>query len=216
MNSRGTTIPVILDEDIVWICGVLGLPETAFRGADGKDPRQAVIRSAGHLDIEACPGSGKTTLLVAKLAILARKWTESRSGLCVLSHTNVARLQIETRLGGTAAGQRLLGYPHFIGTIHGFINQFLALPWLRSLGYQIEMIDDDVCLDRRWRALSFGARHALERQHHTKQVFEDSGLGAGARIDFLGREKSAGDTDEYLSRDAPCLRSIHAARILLP
>ena len=47
-----------------------------------------VLRSMETLDLEACPGSGKTTLLVAKLAILARKWTERRRGFCVLSHTN--------------------------------------------------------------------------------------------------------------------------------
>ena len=209
MSSRGTTVPVILDEDIAWISSVLGLPENAFSGPDGKDPRQAIIRSAADLDIEACPGSGKTTLLVAKLAILARKWTKSRSGLCVLSHTNVARGQIEARLGGTAAGQRLLGYPHFIGTIHGFINQFLALPWLRSLGYQIEMIDDEICLDRRWRALSFAARYALERGHHTNQVLriQDPELGLGS-ISWGGKSPLGQHTKTYQEMRVACETSM--------
>ena len=158
-NDAGMIIPTIDDADIKWACVVLGLPATAFSGTDGTDPRLPIIRSMDTLDIEACPGSGKTTLLVAKLAILARKWTESRCGLCVLSHTNVARREIETRLGNTAAGQRMLGYPHFFGTIHGFVNEFLALPWLRSLGYPIEMIDDEVCLRRRWQKLSREIQH---------------------------------------------------------
>ena len=90
---------------------MLELTKTAFSGEDGLDPRQEVLKSTAALDVEACPGSGKTTLLVAKLAVLARKWTQPRRGICVLSHTNVARREIERRLGNTAAGQQLLSYP---------------------------------------------------------------------------------------------------------
>ena len=160
-------VPVIEDADIAWVCDILNLPDTAFSGTDGTDSRLAVIRSMDNLDIEACPGSGKTTLLVAKLAILARKWTESRRGLCVLSHTNVARREIDIRLGNTATGRRLLSYPHFLGTIHGFVNEYLALPWLRSLGYHVEMIDDEVSQSRRWRRLSKANQRALQndRRH---------------------------------------------------
>jgi hypothetical protein len=38
----------------------------------------------------------------------------------------------------------LSGYPHFIDTIHGFVNRFLALPWLTSNGYPSPTIDNDV------------------------------------------------------------------------
>jgi DNA helicase-2/ATP-dependent DNA helicase PcrA len=55
-----------------------------------------------------------------KLAILARKWRHPTSGICVLSHTNVAREEIQSRLGRTPVGQHLLHYPHFIDTIHTF------------------------------------------------------------------------------------------------
>ena len=180
--SESTIIPAIDEADIVWVCDVLGLPANAFTGATGMDSRQSIIRSERSLDVEACPGSGKTTLLVAKLAILGRKWTASRSGLCVLSHTNVARRQIETRLGNTAAGRSLLAYPHFIGTIHRFVNEFLALPWLRSLGYPIEMIDDEVCLGRRWQKLPYPVRRALETNRHSKQVLriQDTRFGLGS------------------------------------
>ena len=44
----------------------------------------------------------------------------------------------------TAVGARLLAYPHFIGTIHGFVDRFLALPALRSLGLTVDVIDDDI------------------------------------------------------------------------
>ena len=186
LNNSKITVPVITDSDIEWVCDVLGLPLTAFSGADGRDPRLLIIRSMNTLDIEACPGSGKTTLLVAKLAILARKWAESRRGICVLSHTNVARQEIETHLGNTAAGQSLLSYPHFIGTIHGFVNEFLALPWLRSLGYLIEMIDDVVCLRRRWKMLSGNVKYGLRKQNHSEQILRIKDKNFGFGHDYVG------------------------------
>lgn len=203
-GEGGIEVPTIEDSDVDWVCGVLGLPATAFSGADGADPRQPVLKSMETLDIEACPGSGKTTLLVAKLAILARKWPHSRRGLCVLSHTKVARREIETRLGNTAAGQRLLGYPHFIGTIHGFVNEFLALPWLRSLGYPVEMIDDEVSLRRRWHKLSSPIRTGLENNHYNEQClrFQDAGFGLG---DFRWGMGTLGeDTATYRAMRRAC------------
>lgn len=153
--------PPIDEDDIQWVCGVLGLPDTAFSGDDGTDPRKEVLLCSDSLDIEACPGSGKTTLLVAKLAILARKWKSRRSGICVMSHTNAARREIERCLGQMVEGARLLSYPHFVGTIHRFVNEFLAIPWLRSLGYPITVIDDAHCEQHRRRLLNLGRYTAL-------------------------------------------------------
>ena len=142
MSSEGTfELPTVTDEDICRASRLLGLPVDAFYGTDGTDPRQEVLKCMDSVDVAACPGSGKTTLLVAKLAILAEKWQYRTRGICVLSHTNAARHEIEKHLGNTAAGRRLLDYPHYIGTIHGFVNEFLAAPWLRSRGYTIKMID---------------------------------------------------------------------------
>lgn len=156
--------PPINPDDIQWASEALGLPPTAFTGAYGADPRAGVLLSNASLDIEACPGSGKTTLLVAKLAILARTWRSRRSGICVLSHTNAARREVERCLGRTREGTRLLSYPHFVGTIHGFVNELLAIPWLRSLGYPIRAIDDGLCEQHRRRLLSLNRFQAL-RNH---------------------------------------------------
>jgi hypothetical protein len=130
-------VPQITDEDIEWVCDLMQL--------DALDqPRKAFLAARSTLDVSACPGSGKTTLVIAKLAILARKWPHRTKGICVLSHTNVAREEIEIRLGSTVVGQRLLRYPHFIDTIHGFVNRFLALPWLNSNGFPSPTVDNDV------------------------------------------------------------------------
>lgn len=144
----------ITDEDIAWAVDTLRLPKNAFSPEKDGGARERILKSVNEtLDISACPGSGKTTLLVAKLAIHARNWPYRRKGMCVLSHTNVAKEEIEKRLGGTEAGQALLSYPHYIGTIHGFINEFLALPWLRAKGYPINTIDSDIARNWRWNQL---------------------------------------------------------------
>jgi DNA helicase-2/ATP-dependent DNA helicase PcrA len=175
------TYPEILDADIDWVCSVLKLRADAFCGPAGDDVRLAVLKSQAGIDVAACPGSGKTTLLVAKLAILARRWPHRDQGICVLSHTNVARREIEAKLGGTTESRRLLSYPHHVGTIHGFINTYIAVPWLRSLGHPVTRIDDDIVQRRRWFKLTPGNRAALERSNKTAAVLRihDREFGLG-------------------------------------
>jgi DNA helicase II / ATP-dependent DNA helicase PcrA len=132
------TVPLISPDDLAQLQFLT--PDLDFTDAE----RQAVLLAAGTSDVNAAPGSGKTTLLAAKLLLLARRWPHHTRGICVLSHTNVAREEIQERLAATAVGVRLLAYPHFIGTIHGFVDRFLALPALRSLGLTVDVIDDEV------------------------------------------------------------------------
>ena len=150
--------PEITDGDIRWAARLLGLPENAFHGEHGDDPRIYVLKSMNEMDVTACPGSGKTTLLVAKLAIFANKWEHRTRGICVLSHTNAARREIEERLGCTAVGRQLLSYPHYIGTIHGFVDGFLALPWLRSNGYCGTQFNTDIAGAKLWKRSDYGRK----------------------------------------------------------
>lgn len=87
----------ITDEDVAWIESILGF--------QFDDDRIKILKNLESRDVQAFPGSGKTTILVAKLAILAKKWPYVNSGICVLSHTNVAREEIEDRLGNTDIGK---------------------------------------------------------------------------------------------------------------
>ena len=146
-------------------------------------PRRDFLKRRSIVDLSACPGSGKTTLVVAKLAILAKKWPYRTKGICVLSHTNVAREQIERRLGQTVVGQRLCAYPHFIDTIHGFLNRFVALPWLYSNGYPSPTIDDDVTTAYRRGVVG-------NRKYRSVQGFLAKKYSAFDRIRFCGRDLS--------------------------
>jgi len=153
----------ITDEDVNWVIELMGLKSL-------DEPRRQFLKSMETLDVSACPGSGKTTLVVAKLAILARHWKSRTQGICVLSHTNAAREEIERRLGNTDIGQRLLRYPHFIDTIHGFVVRFLASPWLRSKGYPLVAIDDEATHRARRNALTKWEYGGLQMAYTAKHL----------------------------------------------
>lgn len=152
----------ITDDDIFWVESIMGIKFDTSR--------IDIIKNLESQDIQAFPGSGKTTLLVAKLAILARKWPVSNSGICVLSHTNVAREEIEERLGNTVEGQRLLSYPHFVGTFHSFFDNYVSLPWIRARGIKINLIDTDKVKRARWKRLSRGTRFYFGKVHKDEQL----------------------------------------------
>lgn len=140
-------MPISLAEEDLIQLHVL-YPELDFADTHRKN----ALLYVDTVDIQAAPGSGKTTLLGAKLALIAAKWPHPARGICVLSHTNVAREEIEARLRASPAGERLLSYPHFVGTIQSFVHMFLALPYLRSIGVEVDIIDDEAFADRaiRW------------------------------------------------------------------
>ncbi|MFC6259603.1 UvrD-helicase domain-containing protein [Levilactobacillus fujinensis] len=115
---------------------------------------------ADFKDVQAFPGTGKTTLLIAKLGILAKKWKSTTDGICVLSFTNAAREEIQHRLGGTVYGERLLNYPHFVGTFHTFFSDFVVKPWFRSKNIRIHNIDSDITLAMRRKMI--GKNRAVE------------------------------------------------------
>ena len=131
-------LPTIEEGDLAALPGAF--PKLDFTDEDYR----SVLLENGKVDVQAAPGSGKTTVLAARLYLISRKWKSERQGICVISHTNTASREIRHRLAGTAEGSRILNYPHFIGTIHAFVNQYLALPSLRSVGKSIDVIDDEL------------------------------------------------------------------------
>lgn len=127
----------ISDQDIE-LTEKLLLPD----GAHFPEDARTVIRYWHSTDVAACPGSGKTTVLLAKLKMLADKMPfVNGSGICVLSHTNVAVDEIRERLSDYA--DKLLSYPNYIGTIQSFVDKFVTMPYLRNItGRNVQAVDD--------------------------------------------------------------------------
>lgn len=165
---------LIREQDVIWAAEIMGIGPDGFAPVDGDDSRLRAMLSLDSVDFEACPGSGKTTLLVAKLAIMAMRWPSRQQGICVLSHTNAARNEINAKLSNSTAGISLSRYPHFVGTIHSFINEYLALPWLRSKGIEVRCIDTHLALMKRWFMLSGSERWTLQRNGLTESCLSYS------------------------------------------
>ncbi|MBD5290196.1 MAG: UvrD-helicase domain-containing protein [Bacteroides sp.] len=99
---------------------------------DFDDEKLTIILSNKSTDIKACPGSGKTTTLLAKLVILANKMPlPANKGICVLTHTNVAIDEIKSKLRHQA--NVLFNYPNYFGTIQGFVDKYLTIPYFNSV-----------------------------------------------------------------------------------
>jgi DNA helicase-2/ATP-dependent DNA helicase PcrA len=139
------------------------------------EERVSILETMRSIDVQACPGSGKTTLIAAKLILLAKKWPLSHQGICVLSHTNVAKDEIIERLkkSKTLEARRLLSYPHFIGTIQEFTGKFAAFPYLRSKNIDINCVDTDLCVDLIYSKISHGTRTYVDRKSEFSNVLYD-------------------------------------------
>ncbi|HHV13075.1 MAG TPA: UvrD-helicase domain-containing protein [Clostridiales bacterium] len=168
------------DADIDWAESILN------NDIHFDEERRNIIKNMDTVDIQAFPGSGKTTVLVSKLAILAKKWPFTHSGICVLSHTNVAREEIEERLGNTEVGKSLLSYPHFIGTMHSFFDTYISIPWLRSQGIKINMIDTSLVQNVRWRCLPWKIRSGLEYSNLNESVCSYKGSIGNINLGRIG------------------------------
>lgn len=127
----------ISDKEIEEIEKIL-LPKSCHFADDARN----VIRCWKSSEIVACPGSGKTTVLLAKLKVLAEKMPfPDGTGVCVLSHTNVAVNEIKTKLSKYA--DKLMGYPNYVGTIQSFIDQYVTRPYLKNIiKSSIQIVDD--------------------------------------------------------------------------
>lgn len=185
MNNDLLRRIAITEEDIDWV-------ETILHNVTFDERRRDIIKNMDTIDIQAFPGSGKTTVLVAKLAILAKKWPFTNRGICILSHTNAARDEIERRLGNTEVGKKLLRHPHFIGTSHSFFNTFAAIPWLRSYGRKIRVLDSTIAKEVRWQRLERGTQIYLQNNFNTDDCCQAVGLPVEVKIKRAGTQ-----TDTY-------------------
>lgn len=89
--------------------------------------RQIAIVKTGKVVVRACPGSGKTYSVAARLAYRTSHWESPNSGIAAISFTNVAWEEIRKKLSEDFE-LPFFTYPHFLGTIDSFINNYIFLP----------------------------------------------------------------------------------------
>lgn len=91
------------------------------------DEQNAFLAANGNVILHACPGSGKTTVVAKKLLQYIDCWNRAHKGVAVLSFTNVASQEIESQVNELLSTSFPIGYPHFVGTLDSFINNFVLL-----------------------------------------------------------------------------------------
>ena len=91
------------------------------------DEQKDFLRAEGNVVLCACPGSGKTYVVAKKLLQYIQSWNRSHQGVAVLSFTNVASDEIEKQTKELMPNGFKIDYPHFVGTIDSFINNYILL-----------------------------------------------------------------------------------------
>ncbi len=178
-----------------------------------------VLLETGSFDVQACPGSGKTTAVATKIVVLLDDWRAS-GGICVLTHTNVAREEIERRLAASQVGSVALRSPHFVGTIQSFIQTFVALPYLRAKGITVEQIDTAAfasAADREYSGKYFSLRGWLKKQTRAgqpeKRSYRDLEYDATSdKLTFDGKSIGLQDPSKPAYKDLQQLKDVLAER----
>jgi DNA helicase-2/ATP-dependent DNA helicase PcrA len=80
--------------------------------------------------LKACPGSGKTEVLAIKVAYEREQWKLKTQGFAVLTFTNSAEKEINSRLDCYLNGK--LEYPHYMGTFTSWLHGYIANPFLHK------------------------------------------------------------------------------------
>jgi len=91
--------------------------------------KEIVFEKLGKFVVRACPGSGKTYSVAARLAHRLKNWEHKQKGIAALSFTNAAWQEIDHQLERHFNTSIAAKYPHFLGTLDSFINQYIFLPF---------------------------------------------------------------------------------------
>lgn len=81
--------------------------------------------------VEACPGAGKTRAVIARF--MQETAGHQRSGIALLSFTNIAADEIASRCNGIPHALRP---PHFVGTFDTFVHRYIITPSKYRAGHK--------------------------------------------------------------------------------
>lgn len=91
------------------------------------DEQNKFLLAEGKNVVKACPGSGKTYMVANKFIKYLKSWNLYHQGVAVLSFTNVASKEVLENIELIEETAKSVSYPHFVGTVDSFINEFVVL-----------------------------------------------------------------------------------------
>lgn len=170
---------ILITNDDIQYAERMILPE----GKKFDKERIEFIKDLSTFDLQAVPGSGKTTALLAKLIILDKYLPfNDGSGLLVISHTNAAINEI----GIAKYCRHLFSYPNYIGTIQGFVDEFLAIPYFIQIAKkQPNSIDNEIFLSNFHSSYPRNYKSGLEKKYGDKLNSFILQVGALSNRDYI-------------------------------
>jgi len=109
------------------------------------EKQEEIVKAIGNVVVNACPGSGKTFSVAARIAHLLATKEYHHQGIAAISFTNTAWEEIEKKLKEDFYVDIPMRYPHFLGTINSFINEYVTLPFghlLLKLNKKVELVGE--------------------------------------------------------------------------
>ena len=93
------------------------------------DKQNEILDKSKHglFVVKAAPGSGKTYTITKKAMDIIEAW-DYQGGLALLSFTNIAVDEMKKTFKLFDPSFEIQ-YPHFIGTLDSFINNYIFLPF---------------------------------------------------------------------------------------
>ncbi len=90
------------------------------------DEQEKLIKAKGNTILKAGPGSGKTLAITTLINQKLENWEEDYKGMAILSFCNSSVEEINKKTVD-------IKYPHYIGTIDGFVEKYMFYPFYTSL-----------------------------------------------------------------------------------
>lgn len=119
--------------------------------------------------LKACPGSGKTEVLAIKAAYEKEQWKRTSQGFAVLTFTNSAEKEINSRLNCFLNGK--LEYPHYMGTFTSWLHGYIANPFL----YKLMKYEGDERRDKSIRLVESSCTSDFLSVYSSKYKFRELG-----------------------------------------
>ena len=116
---------------------------------DFTEEQNKFLEAEGRVIVKACPGSGKTYTVANKLLSYINSWDNYHQGVAVLSFTNVASNEIVDKANSIHKCLGKLSYPHFVGTVDSFINEFVILRYGHL--YTTDKVRPQISLTDNWK-----------------------------------------------------------------
>lgn len=88
-----------------------------------------LIKFKGNTILKAGPGSGKTSTLVSLINKELEEWKKEHRGIAILSFCNSSVEELKNKTEN-------IDYPHYIGTIDGFVEKYIFYPFSPNLFFK--------------------------------------------------------------------------------